>query len=122
MKPIQLDMVSDPEIPIDQLEVEEVRWLRTGELRRMLLDGVVEDGFTLPAIFVSRSSPSSTADLLELATVGAAGRIVVGFCGQLVEQDDFGLLIVRDARVSVDSQIGPCPGCVFGEELAFCGH
>src|ERR1019366_10701392 len=38
-------------------------------------------------------------------------------CGQLVEQHDFGLLIVRDVRVAVDSQIGPCPGCVVGEEL-----
>jgi 8-oxo-dGTP pyrophosphatase MutT (NUDIX family) len=43
------DTVSDREIPIDQLEVEEVRWVRTGELRRMLLDGAIEDGFTLSA-------------------------------------------------------------------------
>lgn len=43
-------------------------------------------------------------------------------CGQLVEQNDFGLLIVRDVRVAVDSQIGPCPGRVVGEELALCGH
>ena len=43
-------------------------------------------------------------------------------CGQLVEQHDFRLLIVRDVRVAVDSQIGPCPGGVVGEELAFCGH
>ena len=41
---------------------------------------------------------------------------------ELVEQHDFGLLIVRDVRVAVDSQIGPCPGRVVGERLALCGH
>ena len=43
-------------------------------------------------------------------------------CGQLVEQHNFGLLIVRDVRVAVDSQIGPRPGRVVGEELALRDH
>jgi 8-oxo-dGTP pyrophosphatase MutT (NUDIX family) len=57
------DAVSDREAPVDDLEVEEVRWVTTGELSRMLLDGAVEDSFTLAAFaLVSVAGPGSPAE------------------------------------------------------------
>src|SRR5664280_986699 len=65
--------------------------------------------------------PRRIGDTPERYLAGFVGAPCL-FCGQLVEQHDFGLLIVRDVRVAVDSQIRPHPGRVVGEELALCVH